>query len=90
MAAPQIGRYRLAQRQNAVGRRVAVMAVGERLFRSFDDMRGVAKSGWPMPRLMIERPLASSALARASTSKALSVPSRAMRPAMVSEAMPPL
>src|SRR5215469_10124213 len=35
---------------------------------------GVGKSGWPMPRLMIDRPCASSALARASTSKAVSVP----------------
>jgi hypothetical protein len=44
---------------------------------------GVGKSGWPMPRLMIERPAASSALARASTSKADSVPSRAMPAAKV-------
>src|SRR5712691_1938001 len=35
-----------------------------------------------MPRLMIERPCAARALARASTSKAVSVPSTAMRPAI--------
>jgi hypothetical protein len=40
---------------------------------------GVGKSGWPMPRLMIDLPCAASALARASTSKADSVPSRALR-----------
>src|SRR5205085_10714903 len=43
---------------------------------------GVGKSGWPMPRLMIERPCAASAFARASTSKAVSVPSTPMRPAI--------
>ena len=37
---------------------------------------GVAKSGWPMPRLMIERPSAASRLASASTSNAVSVPIR--------------
>src|SRR5262245_55806563 len=42
---------------------------------------GVRKSGWPMPRLMIDLPLASKALARASTSKAVSVPSAFMRAA---------
>src|SRR5689334_4674555 len=40
---------------------------------------GVRKSGWPMPRLTIDLPAASSALARASTSNAVSVPSVAMR-----------
>src|SRR5579863_6831463 len=43
---------------------------------------GVGKSGWPMPRLIIERPCAASALARARTSNAVSVPSTAMRPAI--------
>src|SRR5438105_13869197 len=37
---------------------------------------GVRKSGWPMPRLMISRPCAASALARASTAKAFSSPMR--------------
>src|SRR5437870_3240879 len=37
---------------------------------------GVRKSGWPMPRLMISRPCAISALARASTAKAFSSPMR--------------
>src|SRR5207245_4076598 len=37
---------------------------------------GVRKSGWPMPRLMMSRPCATSALARASTAKAFSSPMR--------------
>src|SRR5438045_2264615 len=37
---------------------------------------GVRKSGWPMPRLMMSRPCAASALARASTAKAFSSPMR--------------
>src|SRR6185295_9609854 len=37
---------------------------------------GVRKSGWPMPRLMMSRPWAASALARASTAKAFSSPIR--------------
>src|SRR5262245_18537889 len=37
---------------------------------------GVRKSGWPMPRLMISRPWATRALARASTAKAFSSPMR--------------
>src|SRR6185312_4490671 len=37
---------------------------------------GVRKSGWPMPRLMMSRPCAASALARASTAKAFSSPIR--------------
>src|SRR6516162_5704962 len=45
---------------------------------------GVGKSGWPIPRLMIERPCAASALARASTSNAVSVPRTLMRPAVCS------
>ena len=40
-AAPQrhVGRHRLAQRQDAVGGRVAVVAVAQRLDRGLDDMR---------------------------------------------------
>ena len=67
---------RLAQGQDAVCRRVAVVAVGQRLLGGGDDVLGVGKSGWPIPRLMMLRPLWASSLARASTSKALSVPSR--------------
>src|SRR3954451_22055320 len=37
---------------------------------------GVLKSGWPMPRLMMSRPCATSAFARASTAKAFSSPIR--------------
>src|SRR5437870_11564950 len=37
---------------------------------------GVRKSGWPMPRLMLSRPCAARALARASTAKAFSSPMR--------------
>src|ERR1043165_605741 len=37
---------------------------------------GVRKSGWPMPRLMMSRPCAASALARASTANAFSSPMR--------------
>src|SRR5262249_40160882 len=37
---------------------------------------GVRKSGWPIPRLMMSRPCAASALARASTAKAFSSPMR--------------
>src|SRR5664279_4006360 len=37
---------------------------------------GVRKSGWPMPRLMMSRPCAIRALARASTAKAFSSPMR--------------
>src|SRR4051812_37355619 len=37
---------------------------------------GVRKSGWPIPRLMMSRPWAASALARASTAKAFSSPMR--------------
>src|SRR5262245_14717433 len=37
---------------------------------------GVRKSGCPMPRLMMSRPCAASALARASTAKAFSSPMR--------------
>src|SRR3954447_12977597 len=39
--------------------------------------RGVVKSGSPISRWMIRLPCASSSRARASTSKAVSVPSRA-------------
>src|SRR3954452_6412877 len=42
--------------------------------------RGVVKSGSPISRWMTRRPCSSSARARASTSNAVSVPSRA-RPA---------
>src|SRR4030095_11933147 len=42
-----------------------------------------------MPRLMIERPCASSALARASTSNADSVPSRPMPAASLTIALSP-
>ena len=45
----QVGRHRLAQRQDAVGRRIAVMPVAQRLHRGLDDMSGVRKSGCPMP-----------------------------------------
>src|SRR5262245_14052931 len=37
---------------------------------------GVRKSGWPMPRLMMSRPWAANALARASTVNAFSSPIR--------------
>ena len=37
---------------------------------------GVAKSGCPIPKLMIERPSAASRFASASTSNAVSVPIR--------------
>src|SRR6202008_1001013 len=37
---------------------------------------GVRKSGWPMPRLIMSRPWAMSALARANTAKAFSSPIR--------------
>ena len=36
----QIGRHRLAQRQDAVGRGVPVMAVAQRLHRRLDDVLG--------------------------------------------------
>ena len=41
------------------GRRIAVMAVPQRLDRGLDDVLGRRKSGWPMPRLMMSRPLAA-------------------------------
>src|SRR5438132_14370135 len=44
-------------------------------------LSGVAKSGSPISRWMISRPSASSRRARASTSKAPSVPRRDMRSA---------
>src|SRR3569832_1801494 len=37
---------------------------------------GARKPGWPIPRLMMSRPCAASALARASTAKAFSSPMR--------------
>ena len=45
VAAVQIGRHRLAQRQDAVGRRVAVMAVGQRLAPGLDDVLGGREIG---------------------------------------------
>src|SRR5271166_1084526 len=41
----QISRHRLAQRQDAIGRRVAMMAVGQRLAPGFDDMLGSREVG---------------------------------------------
>ena len=39
----QVGRHRLAQRRDAVRRRVAVMAVAQRLDRGLDDVLGRAE-----------------------------------------------
>src|SRR4051794_40188941 len=50
---------------------------------------GVRKSGWPMPRLMMSRPCAWSALARARTAKAFSSPMRS-NAAMVLSMLAPL
>src|SRR5205085_3140846 len=49
---------------------------------------GVRKSGWPMPRLMMSRPCAASALARASTAKAFSSPMRSKAAMVRSMACP--
>src|ERR1700758_1759302 len=49
---------------------------------------GVRKSGWPMPRLMMSRPWAASALARASTAKAFSSPIRSKAAIVFSMAFP--
>src|SRR2546422_7462621 len=50
---------------------------------------GVSKSGSPISRWMIERPAASSAFARANTSKAVSVPSTPIRSASPAPGPPP-
>src|SRR5215208_1230079 len=50
---------------------------------------GVRKSGCPIPRLMMSRPCAASALARASTAKAFSSPMRS-KAAMVLSMLVPL
>src|SRR5262249_12289817 len=50
---------------------------------------GVRKSGWPMPRLMMSRPWAISALARASTAKAFSSPMRSKAAIVFSMALSP-
>src|SRR5262245_41001388 len=49
---------------------------------------GVRKSGWPMPRLMMSRPCAISALARANTAKAFSSPMRSKAEIVRSMAFP--
>src|SRR3954470_10200140 len=49
---------------------------------------GVLKSGWPMPRLMMSRPWAASAFARASTAKAFSSPMRSKFATVFSMAFP--
>src|ERR1043165_9178103 len=49
---------------------------------------GVLKSGWPMPRLMMSRPCAASAFARASTAKAFSSPMRSKFATVFSMAVP--
>src|SRR3954470_22814116 len=49
---------------------------------------GVRKSGWPMPRLMMSRPWAASAVARASTAKAFSSPMRSKFATVFSMAFP--
>src|SRR5436190_20962586 len=51
---------------------------------------GVLKSGWPMPRLMMSRPCAASAFARASTAKAFSSPMRSKFATVFSMAFPRL
>src|SRR5690242_4859954 len=51
---------------------------------------GVPKSGSPISRWITRRPDASSAFARASTSNAVSVPSRPMLSASLSAMVPPL
>src|SRR5262245_14672756 len=50
---------------------------------------GVLKSGWPMPRVTMDLPWRSSSAARASTSKAVSVPKRARLSTSCSMAFPP-
>src|SRR5664279_960409 len=50
---------------------------------------GVRKSGWPMPRLMMSRPCAIRALARASTAKAFSSPMRSKAAIVFSMALLP-
>ncbi len=77
--AREVRRARLAQRRDARCRAVVGLAVAQRLRAPASTMcGGVSKSGSPICRWMILRPWASSALARASTSKAVSVPRRPM------------
>jgi hypothetical protein len=53
-ATANIGGDRLAQRRNAGGRRVAVMAVAQRLDRRFDDMRRLCDVVYAFPTLIYQ------------------------------------
>ncbi len=73
----QVGGNRFAERRDAVRRRVAVMAVTQRLDRGLDDELGRAEIGLADAEIDdTSLPCAASALARASTAKAFSSPMR--------------
>ena len=67
---------RLAERREAGGRRVARVPVPRAATAASTMCAGVGKSGSPISRWITSRPMASRALARASTRKAASVPIR--------------
>ena len=72
----QIGRDRLAQRQDADRRRVAVMAVAQRLDRRLDDEIRRAKIRLADAEIDDVAALRGERVARASTAKAFSSPMR--------------
>jgi RimJ/RimL family protein N-acetyltransferase len=75
-AAMDVGGDRLAQRQDAGRRRVAVVAVAERLDRRLDDMVGGAEVGLADAEVDDVAAFGGKAVARASTAKAFSSPIR--------------
>ena len=76
-ACARSARDRLAQRQDADRRRVAVMAVAQRLHRRLDDVVGRAEVGLADAEIDDVAALArQAAVARASTAKAFSSPMR--------------
>ena len=90
VAAGHVGRHRLAQRQDAVRRRVAVMAVAQRLDRGLDDVRRRLEVGLADAEVDDATALALQVVARASTSKAVSVPRRCRLSTSCSMAFPPM
>ncbi len=73
----EVGRDGLAQRQDAGGRRVAVVPVAQRLDGGLDDVLGRAEIGLADAEIDdVACPGAASSVARARTAKAFSSPIR--------------
>ena len=78
-----VGRDRLAERREARGTAGSGCSPSSRpRFAASRMLAGVSKSGSPISRWMTDRPVASSARARAAASKAVSVPMESMRDAI--------